>query len=641
MCTLKRLAEQEWGIHCSKITLTHEGKMISDDQNASSFLDDSNVYMSIKDCLSGGAKDCEICGEMAEYNCEECKQDFCGDCCSRVHQHKKRIDHKPCKLLPDTEDSDYASLSEKSTLCNASQMSSHSSTDIYENVDEEDCFGNEEVFTHAMMIATLAEHFNLTEFKPFQKEVIDNLLCRNDCLVIQPTGSGKSLCFQFTAIYENKLSLVIAPTISLMQDQVMNAKKHGTKAVYLGSAQMDKSVEEQSLQKNADINLIFVTPEWISKVENKQKIVELVEHNRLALVAFDEVHLYHYWQEFRPAYKELKNLKDCFLDVPFLALTATATPAVQNSILQLLRNPFITTGSINRPNIHLACEEISSDDDFRIFASRAVEIIGGNCAVVYVDFINNIGPIVNQLHSLGTDTVAYHGEMDIKSRDISYTKWKTGEIKIMVATTAFGMGIDKEDIRHVVRYGVPENLCSWTQELGRAGRDGKAATATIIYSSSNIDHASAWIKQHHHNQDYCTRVLKDFEESWKYVIAHISCTCRRKVLLDMFGEESCFTECSDGMTCDVCEMNASNSGEELLEVTTELKTLVNAIDVLGVKGELKISQWIRGSNAAWTQEYNKLALSYGNFKGHSEAWWRLFIKMLFLGFRAQRIKIID
>jgi len=107
----------------------------------------------------------------------------------------------------------------------------------------------------------------------------------------------------------------------------------------------------------------------------------------------------------------------------------------------------------------------------------------------------------------------------------------------------------------------------------------------------------------------------------------------------MFGEESCFTECSDGMTCDVCEMNASNSGEELLEVTTELKTLVNAIDVLGVKGELKISQWIRGSNAAWTQEYNKLALSYGNFKGHSEAWWRLFIKICYsLGFVHRELK---
>ena len=370
------------------------------------------------------------------------------------------------------------------------------------------------------------------------------------------------------------------------------------------------------------------------------KILELVKHNRLALVAFDEVHLYHYWQEFRPAYKELKILKNRFLDVPFVALTATATPAVKNSILQLLRNPFITIASINRPNIHLACEEISSDNDFRIFSSRTVEIIAGNCAVIYVDFINNIGPIVNQLHTLGIETVAYHGEMDIKSRHVSYTKWKSDEVKVMVATTAFGMGIDKEDIRHVVRYGVPENLCSWTQELGRAGRDGKAATATIIYSASNIDHASAWLKQHHHDQDYCTRVLKDFGESWKYVIAHVSCTCRRKVLLDMLGEESSVTECTENMTCcDVCETNASNSSEEHLDVTAELVTLVNAIDTLGVKGELKISQWIRGSNAAWTQEYDKLAPSHGNFKGHSETWWRLFIKICYsFGFVQREMK---
>ena len=416
-----------------------------------------------------------------------------------------------------------------------------------------------------------------------------------------------------------------------MQDQVMNAKKHGTRAVYLGSAQMDRMVEEQSLQKNADVDLIFVTPEWISKVENIHKILELNKNNRLALVAFDEAHLYHYWQEFRPAYKELKTLKDCFLDVPFVALTATATPAVKSSILQLLRNPFITIASINRPNIHLRCEEISSDSDFSIFASRAVEIIASNCAVIYVDFINNIGPIVNQLHALGTETVAYHGEMDIKSRDVSYIKWKTDEVKVMVATTAFGMGIDKEDIRHVVRYGVPENLCSWTQELGRAGRDGKVASATVIYSASNIDHASAWLKQHHHDQEYCTRVLKDFGESWKYVLAHISCTCRRKVLLDMFGEEeSSNTGSTESMTCcDVCETNASNCGEEFLDVTAELIMLVNAIDTLGLKGELKISQWIRGSNAVWTQEYDKSAPSHGNFKGHSEAWWRLFIKMCY------------
>ena len=142
-----------------------------------------------------------------------------------------------------------------------------------------------------------------------------------------------------------------------------------------------------------------------------------------------------------------------------------------------------------------------SDDDFSFFASRAAEIIASDCAVIYVDFINNIGPIASQLHALGIETVAYHGKMDVKSRDASYTKWKTGVVKIMVATTAFDMGIDKEDTRHVVHYGVPENLCSWTQELGRAGCDGRVATATIIYSASNIDHASTWLKQHYHDQN--------------------------------------------------------------------------------------------------------------------------------------------
>ena len=143
----------------------------------------------------------------------------------------------------------------------------------------------------------------------------------------------------------------------------------------------------------------------------------------------------------------------------------------------------------------MACKASPPDDDkFNQFAVRVSEIVESDCVVIYVDFINNIGPIVNQLYSLGIETVAYHGEMVAKSKDISYRRWKSGEVKIMVATIVFGLGIDKEDIRHVIHYGVPENLCGWVQELGHAGRDGKHSTATIIYSASNIDHASAWIK---------------------------------------------------------------------------------------------------------------------------------------------------
>lgn len=256
-----------------------------------------------------------------------------------------------------------------------------------------------------------------------------------------------------------------------------------------------------------------------------------------------------------------------------------------------------------------------------------LEIIGNDCAVIYIDF--NIGPIVYQLYNLGAETVAYHGEMDAKSRDVSYRRWKSGDIKIMVATTAFGMGIDKEDIRHVVCYGVPENLCGWAQELGCAGRDGKLSTVTIVYSSSNINHASAWIKQHHGNREYCKRVLKQFGESWKFVLSHVSGTCRRATLLSLFNQEPQSTPLlQNGLCCDVCISNLEKLNDQTTDITEDLLTLLNTIKFLGVKGELKIAQWIRGSNAAWTELHDKASsTSYGSFNGHSETWRRGFIKL--------------
>ena len=247
-----------------------------------------------------------------------------------------------------------------------------------------------------MMIATLAEKFSMTEFKPFQKAVIKNLLAKRDYLVIEPTGSGKSLCFQYTAVYQKQI--IITPTISLMQDQVANAVKRGLNAAYLGSVQMDKTIEQKSFNPKEKIDLIYVTPEWITKDENLDEVLELIRSERLALIAFDEAHLYHYWQA---AYKELKYLKEKIINVPgLLALTATATPQVKQSILEVLRHPYISESSINRSNIYLACEESPLDNEFNCFATRVLEIVGNDCAVIYIDFINSIGPIVNQLYNL-------------------------------------------------------------------------------------------------------------------------------------------------------------------------------------------------------------------------------------------------
>ena len=220
----------------------------------------------------------------------------------------------------------------------------------------------------------------------------------HDSLVLQPTGSGKSLCFQFPPIYENKKAIVISPTISLMQDQVTNLREKGIPAIFLGSAQLDKQAESYALQENGEERIIFVTPEWISKPCNKLKLQDLARKNQLSLIAIDEAHLVHQWQEFRPAYKELKMLKNEFLQIPIMLLTATAPPEVQSELISIVRNPYISKGKIDRQNIYFQCEEVESGDkDFSDFATRVSQLIGNECAIIYTDFIRHVGPIMSKL----------------------------------------------------------------------------------------------------------------------------------------------------------------------------------------------------------------------------------------------------
>ena len=412
---------------------------------------------------------------------------FCMDCCNKFHKHPSRSSHAPTRLV-----------AESISQVDSSLESPASGLDEWDEIS--DSPDTSAVFEDAPMIMTLAERFNLTKFRHYQKEVIKALCSGKDCMVIQPTGSGKSMCFQFPAVYQNKIALVVTPTISLMQDHVKNCNEYGIKAAYLGSAQLDLSLEQRILSGESDINVVLVTPEWMAKPDKQQKLKSLVEKNKLCLIALDEIHLFHYWQEFREAYKHLESLKFEFPSIPLLALTATAPPPVESSIRCLLRDPIVVKGSIDRPNITLACEEIPCNmgkKNFSHFASKVSTLLDGSeTAIIYTDFIDDVGLIMSELNNIGIDSVAYYGEMDIRSRCESFDKWKSGEVKVMVATSAFGMGINKPDIRHIIRYGVPENICSWAQELGRAGRDGLPARATIFYSSSNTDHAGAWIKGH-------------------------------------------------------------------------------------------------------------------------------------------------
>ena len=215
----------------------------------------------------------------------------------------------------------------------------------------------DESLQHATLVATLAERFKLTSFKHFQQEVIHATLQGKDTLVMQPTGSGKSLCFLFPPVHENKKAVVITPTISLMQDQVEKLNGIGINAVFLGSAQLDKHAETRALELGGRTSVVFVTPEWMAKPANQAKLQTLVRANQLSLIAIDEAHLFTEWSRFRSAFTDLKNLKYNF---PIMALTATANLVVEDEIKLLLRHPVVYKESMNHPNITLKlCRRIN------------------------------------------------------------------------------------------------------------------------------------------------------------------------------------------------------------------------------------------------------------------------------------------
>ena len=220
--------------------------------------------------------------------------------------------------------------------------------------------------------------------------------------------------------------------------------------------------------------------------------------------------------------------------------------------------------------------------------------------------------------------MGYHGEMDTTSRCESYRKWNSGEIPMIVATKALGMGIDKPDIRNVIRNGVPENMLAWVQELGRAGRDGKKACATILYRRTDISHANAWILNNLHNKERCNYILMGYSDSWRYVQAHLAGVCRRRLLFDLFDEKDTQTY-SCGTCCDVCSLQQS-ANIPFEDMRRELAVLIDVLNQVGCKGEVKFAELIRGSKISWTDEHNKKVMSYGNHCGRDMHFWRLFIR---------------
>ncbi len=414
-----------------------------------------------------GREKCSICGVVSpKYSCEDCPcMAFCETCNQCWHVNNPlRSGHSLTIVHMETDDSGIISdcaIDEHTpdldvTDDDRNRRHSAGETNEWEKCDWD--FEEHHDIDDLCKIATLAERFGLTSFRSYQKEVIDAAISGKDTIVVQATGSGKSLCYQFPAVHTGKLSLVITPTVSLMKDQTDQLNRAGIPAAFVGSCQPDHSVEGKVFSPDSNIKILFVTPEWLFSSNKLSRVKELAEHGRLGLIAIDEAHLVYDWQVFRDKYCQVESLKRDFPGTPFMALSATMPPYLLRKMRTMLSDPIVSKGSVNRENIKYCAEKLPpkgrptgvTRGDFTLFAEKVKEIVGDQCSIVYTDFVADIGPIMCELRNQGLTCAAYYGELDSATREASQLQWMSGNVQVMVATKAFGLGINKPDIRHII-----------------------------------------------------------------------------------------------------------------------------------------------------------------------------------------------
>ena len=399
------------------------------------------------------------------------------------------------------------------------------------------------------MLDLLKRYFGYDRFRPLQEEVISNVLAGGDSLVIMPTGGGKSLCYQLPALRLDGITLVVSPLIALMKDQVDGLKANGIKAEFINSTlNYDDMVRIRGEALRGEIKILYVSPERLA-LEGFQSFLKNLQ---VSLVAVDEAHCISEWgHDFRPDYRGLGAIRRGMPDISFIALTATATHRVRDDIVtQLgLRNPQRFVASFNRANLNY--EVRVKRDSF----GQLVELLESRknqSVIIYCFSRKETEELAVDLQGLGLKARPYHAGMDAGARRRTQEEFIAGEFPIVVATIAFGMGIDKPDVRLVVHYSIPKSLEGYYQETGRAGRDGLPSDCVLFYSYSDKSRQEFFINQ---IEDDVER--KNASDKLTQVIDYCQLqTCRRRYLLEYFGDETVDNGVSpnDCRGCDVCLM---------------------------------------------------------------------------------------
>jgi ATP-dependent DNA helicase RecQ len=460
----------------------------------------------------------------------------------------------------------------------------------------------------------LKTYFGYDQFRDLQEDIIQNVVSGNDTLVLMPTGGGKSICYQIPAIIQQGICIVISPLIALMRDQVEALKRNNISAEYCNSSlstQEQIHVENQCF--NGQVKLLYVSPEKLVT----SSFMSFLKSLPISLFAVDEAHCISSWgHDFRPEYTQLKILKDIFPQIPVIALTATADKLTRKDIARQLdlRNPKVFLASFDRKNISLAVTPGINR------VKRIIDFLQNRphqSGIIYCLSRKNTEEIAEKLQKTGFKAAFYHAGMESQDRSQVQDKFLKDDILIICATIAFGMGIDKPNVRFVIHYNLPRNIEGYYQEIGRAGRDGLNSTAVLFYSFQDVIVWRDIIAQGEKPELQELKIAK-LERMQQYAEASI---CRRRILLSYFHEELA----EDCGNCDVCK----NPRKMFDGTILAQKALSASIRINQQAGMNTLIEVLRGSKNKdiVDKKYDKI-ITFGAGKDVSFQDWRDYLQQM-------------